>query len=44
MLRPASGFKGISIAATDGDIGSVRDLYFDDFTWTVRYLVVDTGS
>jgi hypothetical protein len=44
MLRPASGFKGLSIAATDGDIGSIRDLYFDDLTWTVRYLVVDTGS
>jgi hypothetical protein len=44
MLRPVSAFKGLSIAATDGDIGSVRDLYFDDLTWTVRYLVVDTGS
>jgi sporulation protein YlmC with PRC-barrel domain len=44
MLSAASGFKGISIAAVDGDIGSIRDLYFDDVTWTIRYLVVDTGS
>lgn len=44
MLRPASAFKGLSIAAIDGDIGSIRDLYFDDLTWTVRYLVVDTGG
>ena len=44
MLRPASAFKGLAIAATDGDIGSIRDLYFDDHTWTVRSLVVDTGS
>jgi hypothetical protein len=44
MLRAAGDFKGLSIAAADGDIGSVRDLYFDDLTWTIRYLVVDTGT
>ena len=44
MLRTASHLKGTSIAATDGEIGSVQDLYFDDDTWTVRYLVVDTGT
>jgi hypothetical protein len=44
MLRAASGFTGLSIAAADGDIGSVKDLYFDDLTWTIRYLVVDTGA
>jgi len=44
MLKAASNLKGMSIAATDGDIGSVQDLYFDDMTWTIRYLVVDTGT
>ncbi len=44
MLNPASGFRGLSIAAMDGDIGSIRDLYFDHITWTIRYLVVDTGN
>ena len=44
MLRAASHLKGTSIAATDGEIGSVQDLYFDDHRWTVRYLVVDTGT
>jgi sporulation protein YlmC with PRC-barrel domain len=44
MLRTASHLKGASIAATDGEIGSVHDLYFDDLTWTIRYLVVDTGT
>ena len=44
MLRATSGFKGLSIAAADGQIGSVKDLYFDDLTWTIRYLVVDTGA
>jgi hypothetical protein len=28
----------------DGDIGGVDDVYFDDLTWTVRYLVVETGT
>ena len=42
MLRTAGDFQGLSIAAADGDIGSVRNLCFDDLTWTIRYLVVDT--
>jgi len=32
MLRAAGDFKGLPVAAVDGDIGSVRDLYFDDLT------------
>ncbi len=32
------------MGATDGDIGKVEDFYFDDETWTVRYLIVKTGS
>ena len=34
--------KGIE--ASDGHIGSVRDVYFDDQIWSIRYLVVDTGK
>jgi uncharacterized protein YrrD len=44
MLQTAGQLKGVTIEAMDGDIGSVQDLYFDDHTWTVRYLVVDTGT
>ena len=33
-----------TIDSVDGEIGSVHDLYFDDQTWSVRYLVVDTGK
>ncbi|HKW93831.1 MAG TPA: PRC-barrel domain-containing protein [Methylomirabilota bacterium] len=44
MLTPARKIIGLSIAATDGLIGTVKDLYFDDLSWTVRYLVVDTGK
>src|SRR5262245_39640155 len=43
MLRSVSTLKGTTIAATDGEIGSVQDVYFDDVSWTIRYLVVDTG-
>jgi PRC-barrel domain protein len=46
MLRRVSELKQFTLGATDGDlgIGSVRDVYFDDRTWTVRYIVVDTGN
>lgn len=43
MLRSLDAIQGYTIQATDGDIGHVHDFYFDDRTWTVRYLVVDTG-
>jgi hypothetical protein len=33
-----------TIRAVDGTIGHVQDFYFEDETWVVRYLVVDTGS
>ena len=43
MLRGISDLTRFTIAATDGKLGSVRDLYFDDRSWAVRYLVVDGG-
>jgi len=43
-MLTAKGLSGLKLAASDGDIGSVSDLYFDDRSWTVRYLVVDTGT
>jgi hypothetical protein len=44
MLRHTSKIVGYAIGATDGPIGSISDLLFDDVTWLVRWLVVDTGS
>ena len=32
-----------TVTATDGVIGHVKDVFFDDIRWTIRYLVVDTG-
>lgn len=44
MLRKTKDLKGATLAARDGDIGHVKDFYFDERTWTVRYLVADTGQ
>lgn len=40
----ASKIKGYAVAASDDDIGSVSDLLFDDASWVVRWLVVETGN
>jgi hypothetical protein len=44
MLRNFTTLKHMSIGAADGEIGRVRDAYFDDHEWTLRYLVVNPGS
>src|SRR5262249_52697384 len=44
MLRSIAELAGLAIHATDGNIGSLTDVYFDDNHWRVRYFVVDTGN
>jgi uncharacterized protein YrrD len=44
VLRNVKDLSGYTIHATDGLLGAVDDLYFDDEDWAVRYLVVDTGD
>jgi hypothetical protein len=44
MLYTAKTLKGYTLHSHDGAIGSVREFYFDDKFWTVRYLVADTGG
>lgn len=44
MLRSMDDLLDYGIRATDGDIGHVKDFYFDDHSWVIRYLVVDTGT
>ena len=44
MLHNTKDLYGHALTASDGDIGKVRDFYFDDKTWVLRYLVADTGS
>lgn len=44
MLRKLTELNGYSLLATDGELGKVKDVFFDDDKWTIRYLVVETGS
>ncbi len=44
MLRSVKDIEGLAIGATDGKIGHVKDFYFDDRAWVIRYLVVDAGA
>jgi len=44
MYRSIKQLSGVRLGATDGDIGHVKDFYFDDQDWAVRYLVADTGD
>ena len=44
MLQHIKELYGDKLAALDGEIGRVRDVYFDDKTWVIRYVVADTGS
>ncbi len=44
MIRHASTIEGFTLAASDGAIGAVSDLLFDDSTWQVRWLVIETGG
>jgi uncharacterized protein YrrD len=43
MLNIVSRLKGFEVQATDGVLGTVSDFLFDDSSWKVRWMVVDTG-
>jgi sporulation protein YlmC with PRC-barrel domain len=43
MLQSIKQLHGNKLGASDGDIGAVKDFYFNDHNWAVRYVVVDTG-
>jgi hypothetical protein len=44
MVRNLKQIEGRALQARDGVIGEVKDVYFDDYDWHVRYLVVETGA
>jgi sporulation protein YlmC with PRC-barrel domain len=35
---------GFKMAATDGNVGEVKEFYFDDQTWAICYLIIETGN
>lgn len=44
MKRSLNNLVGYAISANDGEIGTVSEFYFDDRSWTIRYVVADTGG
>jgi uncharacterized protein YrrD len=44
LLLKAKTLESYKLECLDGDIGIVRDFYFDDNYWTIRYLVAHTGE
>jgi uncharacterized protein YrrD len=44
MLNKAKTLEGYILKSLDGEIGKVKEFYFDDQYWAIRYLVADTGD
>ena len=44
MLYKAKTLEGYTFDSLDGEVGKIREFYFDDQHWVIRYLVADTGN
>ena len=44
MLRKLQNLQGFTIHGRDDNLGKVKDFYFDQHLFIMRYVVVDTGS
>ncbi len=44
MLRSVKQLYGKKLGTSGGEIGHVKDFYFNDQQWVIRYVVADTGS
>ena len=44
MLRSVKDLHGFEVISTDGAVGTVDEVYFDDDKWTIRHLVIDSGG
>lgn len=44
MLRKTKELRGYRLGARDSELGHLKDFFFDDQAWTIRYLVADTGD
>ncbi|PKL46432.1 MAG: photosystem reaction center subunit H [Candidatus Riflebacteria bacterium HGW-Riflebacteria-2] len=44
MLYKAQTLTGYALQGIDGEIGTVKEFYFDDQHWTIRYLIAETGT
>jgi len=43
-LRSSAEVTGYRLAAEDGEVGHVEDFIFDEQSWTLRYLEIDTHN
>jgi hypothetical protein len=43
-LRSCGEVAGYHLHAKDGELGHVDDFLFDDLSWAIRYLVIDTSN
>lgn len=41
MNRSVKHLHTYTLVARDGELGSIREMYFDDKNWTIRYLISD---
>jgi hypothetical protein len=44
QYRRVQDITKLTLYGIDGQVGTVQELYFDDQSWAVRYLVVKTGG
>ena len=44
MLNKVKTLTGYKLNSLDGEVGKVKEFYFDDHFWTIRYLVAETGD
>ena len=44
MLYKAQTLIGYTLRGIDGEFGTVKEFYFDDQHWTIRYLIAETGT
>jgi uncharacterized protein YrrD len=44
MQRRGTALIGSTVDATDGHVGRIEDLLFDDKTWALRWFVISTGA
>ena len=44
IRRSLNSLLEYTMGATDGEIGAVKEFYFDDHSWTVRYIIIEAGN
>jgi len=44
MLIKIKSLKSYKLNCIDGEVGKIKEFYFDDQHWAIRYLVADTGN